>query len=225
MLCLDAQNFTDALESGGLSSTEYWEHLAEPGSDRGWLDDVDARLLELAQLERMADSVLQKTSLTPNRASGSVPRSAQPSGKSVLDVGSGSGVMAQALASAASRYAAVDIARNELDRVQALPCGASVSIHRMEAIDICFFDERFDLVVLNGVVDCFPGYNYLRKVLDHAAERLTADGSIFVGAVRDMDRKDDLRTAIRANALATGDQSALLRFEGCLLYTSDAADD
>ena len=84
----------------------------------------------------------------------------------------------------------------------------------MEAIDICFLDERFDLVVLNGVVDCFPGYNYLRRVLDHAVERLTEGGSIFVGAVRDMDRKDDLRAAIRERALATGDQSALLRFEG-----------
>lgn len=215
ILCLDAQNFTDALESGGLSSTEYWEHLAETGSDRGWLYDVDARPFELAQLECMADNVLQKTGLAPNRAPGNIPGSAQPSGKSVLDIGSGSGLVAQALASAASRYAAVDIARNELDRVQALPCGASVSIHRMEAVDICFFeDERFDIVVLNGVVDCFPGYNYLRKVLDHAAERLTADGSIFVGAVRDMDRKDDLRAAIRGHALATGDQSALLRFEG-----------
>ena len=43
---------------------------------------------------------------------------------------------------------------------------------------------------------------------------LTEGGSIFVGAVRDMDRKDDLRAAIRERALATGDQSALLRFEG-----------
>ena len=214
VLCLDAPNFAYALESGGLSSTEYWEHLAELGSDRGWLDDVDARPLDLAQLCRMADSLLQKTGLAPNRAPGSTLGNTQAKGKSVLDIGSGSGVVAQALASASSRYAAVEIARNELDRVHALPCDASVSIHRMEAIDICFLDEQFDLVVLNGVVDCFPGYNYLRRVLDHAVERLTAGGSIFVGAVRDMDRKDDLRAAIREHALATGDQSALLRFEG-----------
>ena len=215
VLCLDAPNFADALESGGLSSTEYWEHLAEQGSDHGWLDDVDARPLDQAQLCRMADSLLQKTGLASNRAPGSTPGNTKASGKSVLDIGSGSGVVAQALASAASRYAAVDIARNELDRVQALPCDASMTIHRMEAIDICFFeDERFDLVVLNGVVDCFPGYNYLRRVLDHAVERLTAGGSIFVGAVRDMDRKDDLRAAIREHAIATGDQSALLCFEG-----------
>ena len=215
VLCLDAPNFTDALESGGLSNTEYWEHLSEPGSDHGWLDDVDARPLDLSQLERMADSVLQKTGLALNRNSGSNPGSTQASGKSVLDIGSGSGVVAQALASAASRYTAIDIARNELDRVQAVPGGSSVSIHRMEAVDICFFDgERFDLVVLNGVVDCFPGYNYLRRVLDHAVERLTEGGSIFVGAVRDMDRKDDLRATIREHALATGDQSDLLRFEG-----------
>ena len=215
VLCLDAPNFADVLESGGLSSTEYWEHIAEQGSDHGWLGDVDGRPLDLAELERMADSVLQKAGLASNRSPGSTPASTQASGKSVLDIGSGSGAVAQALASAASRYAAVDIARNELDRVQALPCGTSVTIHRMEAVDICFLgDERFDLVVLNGVVECFPGYNYLRRVLDHATERLTAGGSIFVGAVRDMDRKDDLRAAIREHALATGDQSALLRFEG-----------
>ena len=211
VLCLDAPVFADVLESGGLSSTEYWEHIAEPGCDSGWLDDLDAQPLAPEIFARMADSVLQKTGLSANNGQGVN----QGSGKTVLDVGSGSGAVAQSLAVAASRYAAVDLARNELDRVLALPGPDGITAHRMEAVDICFFDEeRFDLVVLNGVVESFPGYNYLRRVLDHAVERLAPGGSIFVGAVRDMDRKDDLRDAIRQRALTTGSQAALLRFEG-----------
>ena len=210
ILCVDAPVFSDVLENGGLSSTEYWEHMAEPGSDMGWLDDLDARPLAPQILARMACNVLQKTGLDHDSNARGDTR-----GKSVLDIGSGSGAVARALASAASCYTAVDLARNELDRVLTLPGTASVSGHRMEAVDICFFeDERFDIVVLNGVVDCFAGYNYLRRVLDHAVERLAPGGSIFVGAVRDMDRKDDLRAAISAHALATGNHAALLRFDG-----------
>lgn len=211
VLCLDAPVFTDVLESGGLSSTEYWEHIAEPGCDRGWLDDLDAQPLAPEILARMADSVLQKTGLSTDIVLGAN----KGSGKSVLDVGSGSGLVAQSLAAAASRYTAVDIARNELDRVLDLSGPACITAHRMEAVDICFFDDEcFDLVVLNGVVESFPGYNYLRRVLDHAVERLAPGGSIFVGAVRDMDRKDDLRAAIWQQALTSGNQGALLRFEG-----------
>ena len=98
--------FADVLESGGLSSTEYWEHIAEPGCDRGWLDDLDAQPLAPEVLARMADSVLQKTGLSTDIALGAN----KGSGKRVLDVGSGSGLVAQSLAAAASRYTAVDTA-------------------------------------------------------------------------------------------------------------------
>ena len=207
VLCLDAQSYDDVAEKGsGLVSTEYWEQVAEAGSDMGWKSDFDAAPCPQAELAQMAAAVLEKCGLTGNHANNQ--------GRKVLDVGSGSGVVAHALAGAASEYAAIDLARNELNRLSCLSVSAVVSARRMEAADIRFLEgQAFDAVVLNGIVENFPGYNYLRRVLSHAVELLTPQGTLFVGAVRDLDRQDDLRAALQAYALASGNQTGLLRHD------------
>ena len=187
VLCLDAQDFYSVVERNtGLSSTEYWEHLAEPGGDRGWKNDVSGEALSAAALDGMAQAIIEKCGLA-----------GRPS-PSVLDVGSGSGRVARALAAVAGKYAAVDLARNELDRVSQFAVRAAVTAHRIEAGDIQFLDAcSFDCIVVNGVAENFPGYNYLRRVLDRAVDRLGREGVLFVGAVRDLDARDALRAALR----------------------------
>lgn len=207
VLCLDAQDFDEVTEKGsGLVSTEYWEQVAEAGSDMGWKSDFDAAPCPQGELDQMAAAVLEKCGLTGDQAKGK--------GRRVLDVGSGSGAVARALVNAASEYAAIDLARNELSRMSCLSVPIPVSVRRMEAADIRFLEgQAFDAVVLNGVAENFPGYNYLRKVLNHAVELLTPQGTLFVGAVRDLDRRDDLRAALQAYALASGNQNGLLRHD------------
>ena len=207
VLCLDAQQYEDVAEKGsGLVSTEYWEQVAEPGSDMGWKSDFDAAPCPQGELAKMAAAVVKKCGLTGDTA--------YSLGRRVLDVGSGSGAVARALVNSASEYAAIDLARNELSRLSCLSAPIRVSVRRMEAADIRFLDgQAFDAVVLNGVAENFPGYNYLRKVLSHAVELLTPQGTLFVGAVRDLDRQDDLRAALQAYALASGNQNGLLRHD------------
>ncbi|WP_374282137.1 alpha/beta fold hydrolase [Desulfovibrio sp.] len=207
VLCLDAQHYEDAAEKGsGLVSTEYWEQVADAGSDMGWKSDFDASPCPEAELARMAAAVLEKCGLAHG-----LPGNA---GRKVLDVGSGSGAVARALAGAASEYVAIDLARNELSRVSCLDVPAVVTARRMEAADIRLLEgQTFDVVVLNGVAENFPGYNYLRRVLNQAVDVLTAQGTLFVGAVRDLDRQDELRSALQAHALASGNQSGLLRHD------------
>lgn len=207
VLCLDAQSYDDVAEKGsGLVSTEYWEQVAEAGSDMGWKSDFDAAPCPQAELAQMAAAVLEKSGLACNLA--------HNMGRKVLDVGSGSGAVARALAGVASEYAAIDLARNELSRTSGFGVPAVVSARRMEAADIRFLEgHTFDSVVLNGVTENFPGYNYLRNVLSQAVDLLAPQGTLFVGAVRDLDRQDDLRAAIEAYALASGNQTGLLRHD------------
>lgn len=213
VLCLDAQEYDDAPEKGsGLVSTEYWEQVAQAGSDMGWKSDLDAAPCPQSELAAMAAAVLEKCGLK-HSAEADGPESCR-AGRKVLDVGSGSGCVARALAGAAQEYAAVDIARNELNRVTCFDSAAPVTARRMEAADIRFLEDRaFDVIVMNGVVENFPGYNYLRKALNHAAHLLTPDGVVFVGAVRDLDCRDALRAALQTHALATGNQAGLLRLD------------
>jgi len=203
ILCLDAQEIGEVVEPAGeLSSAAYWDAIALPGPDRGWRGWFDAAPLPPAALSAMAADLLAKTGL-PGLAR-----------RRVLDIGSGSGAVARALAGAAESYTAVDISTTELDRTQALRPQGGVRLHRMEAVDIRFLaEEQFDCIVLNGVAENFPGYNYLRRVLDQALARLAEGGTIFVGAVPDLDRRDDLREALRDHARRTGDNAGLLRLE------------
>ena len=213
VLCLDAQEYDDAAEKGtGLVSTEYWEQVAQAGSDMGWKSDFDTAPCPQSELAAMAAAVLEKCGLAHKAEAPSAEDSR--AGCKVLDVGSGSGCVAQALAKAVQEYAAVDMARNELSRLASFDAAASVTPYRMEAADIHFLEgQAFDVVVMNGVVENFPGYNYLRRVLHHAVQMLTPEGLVFVGAVRDLDCRDDLRAALQTHALATGDQTGLLRLD------------
>ncbi len=203
ILCLDAPEFESAVEKGAeLSSVAFWERVAEKGGDQAWKSAFDGRELPAEVLAALASGILGKTGLA-GRAS-----------RKVLDIGSGSGVVARTLQAASSRYVAVDLARNELDRVERFAPGAAVRAHQMEAIDICFLaDSGFDLISMHGVVECFPGYNYLRRALNHAVEKLADDGVLFVGAVRDLATRDDFRAALQRYARETGDNAGLVRFD------------
>lgn len=203
VLCIDVPDTGGFLEKPtGLGSTAYWEGVADAGGDQGWKGWFDGQPLPADVLEGMAVGILAETGLADR------PR------RRVLDVGSGSGAVAAALAGAAERYTAVDLARNELDRVGRLGPPSVVKVHQMEAVDICFLSgEEYDLVCLNGVVENFPGYNYLRRALDHAVRLLADGGTLFVGAVRDLDRRDAFRAALVEHAGRTGESAGLLRLD------------
>jgi amino acid adenylation domain-containing protein len=203
ILCIDAQEIGEVTEpAGDLSSAAYWDAVALQGPDMGWRGWFDPAPPPPAALQAMAAGLLAKTGL------------AGLARRRVLDIGSGSGVLARALAGAAESYTAVDISTIELDRAHGLPAQGGVRLHRMEAVDISLLPRRsYDLICLNGVVECLPGYNYLRRVLDQALDLLADDGTIFVGAALDLDRRDDLREALRDHARRTGDNSGLLRLE------------
>lgn len=203
LLCIDSPAFTQCLEKGTeLKSTAYWEHVAEAGSDQGWKSYFDAVMFPQDVLEDMAANILEKSALAGKQQ------------KRVLDIGSGSGVVASALIHASSQYTAMELARNELDRVDRLVRGAAVKVHQMEASDICFLEgEEFEFINLNGIVENFPGYNYLRQVLNSAVQKLSEDGVLFVGAVWDLGKKDLFRNALKEYALTSGNNNGLLRFD------------
>jgi len=203
ILCLDAAEFDEVSDRGNeLGRTSFWEHVAESGSDEGWRSYFDGEKVPARVMEAMGASILEKTGLLGKPC------------KRVLDIGCGSGAVARALIAAADRYTGIDLARNELGRGEALASDGRVTVHQFEAVDICFLEgERFDLICLNGVVENFPGYNYLRKVLDLALEKLADDGVLFIGAAWDLGKKETFRTALKDHALKFGDSKGLIRFD------------
>jgi len=118
--------------------------------------------------------------------------------RDVLEIGCGTGLFLFRLLPFCRRFLGTDIARRGLDYIrerleilkQENPAAFSRAdvelLHRgadnFEGIP----RNRFDLVVLNSVIQYFPSADYLVDVLKGAAARLTPGGYIFIGDVRSL---------------------------------------
>ena len=201
--CLDAADFDRVRDKATeLNSTAFWEHVTEAGCDEGWRSLFDGERVADAVLDSLAQNIIEKSGL------------AQKKNRRVLDIGCGSGMVSKRLIAASTEYTGIDIARNELGRVDTLSEETAVKVHQLEAVDIGFLeDQKYDLINLNGVVESFPGYNYLRKVLALAVDKLADGGVLFIGSVWDINKRDSFRAALKNHAEATGSNSGLIRFD------------
>ncbi|WP_327320319.1 amino acid adenylation domain-containing protein [Streptomyces sp. NBC_01235] len=106
----------------------------------------------------------------------------------VLDVGVGAGAILRRIAHRTERYVGIDVAQaaiqaaarhldDEWDHVS-LRVGDADSLADVRAGEV-------DTVVLNSVVQYFPGLSYLCRALTEAARITGPDGALFVGDVRD----------------------------------------
>jgi ubiquinone/menaquinone biosynthesis C-methylase UbiE len=109
--------------------------------------------------------------------------------KRVLEIGCGVGLLVEALAPRCEAYCGTDFSATAINRLReftsARPALQHVQLIQREAID---FDGlppgSFDTVVINSVIQYFPHLDYLKLVLERAAEMVTPGGHIFVGDVR-----------------------------------------
>ncbi len=110
----------------------------------------------------------------------------------VLELGCGSGLLLFRVAPHCRRYVGMDFSQQAVDYVSrhlngALDLGSKVQVHRREAEDLEGVEPgSFDTVILNSVVQYFPGIDYLLRVLEGAVEVTAAGGVVFVGDVRSL---------------------------------------
>jgi 2-polyprenyl-3-methyl-5-hydroxy-6-metoxy-1,4-benzoquinol methylase len=106
----------------------------------------------------------------------------------VLEVGFGTGMVLFRIAPGCELYHGIDLSAAALARVktEADRRGLSGVVLEQRAADTLAALEGgpFDTIVINSVVQYFPGVEYLLDVLTAAFERLAPGGAIFVGDVR-----------------------------------------
>jgi amino acid adenylation domain-containing protein len=206
LLCPDVERFEEAIERpGDLMALELWSHVTAERADASWKSLFGGEPLSEATLLAMADNLVTKN--------GELLRS----DSHVLDIGSGAGAVARGILARCGAYTAVDLSRTELDRLEALAQsypGVRLDTHQFEAIDIHLLPtEQYDLISLNSVIENFPGFNYLRQVLDRALAALRPGGGIFLGCVWDLARRDALLADLRAYGDVHDDWSGMIRLE------------
>jgi 2-polyprenyl-3-methyl-5-hydroxy-6-metoxy-1,4-benzoquinol methylase len=138
----------------------------------GWTDSGGRQQIPDPDMQEWADDAAASVSaLRPGR---------------LLEVGCGTGLLLRRLARDC-RYVGTDLSATALTRAAAASDAKVEGLHQLPAHDIDRLGGGFDTVVLNSVVQYFPGLDYLRDVLHRAVEAIEGTGHVFVGDVRHVD--------------------------------------
>lgn len=187
ILCIDHDDIDTVSEMpGSLMSTELWDHLAGDDADNvlagGWKSAFTGQPIEQAAMDSFGTNARNKVAKL-------VSANAR-----VLEIGCASGFTMKHVAPMVGQYVATDLSRRNVERTESLAIKSGMTHvmgRQLAAHDIDVFEAgTFDLVILNSVIENFPGFGYLRQVLDKAAKLLAPGGAIYLGNVWDADRKD-----------------------------------
>ncbi|MGW4980233.1 non-ribosomal peptide synthase/polyketide synthase [Streptomyces mirabilis] len=189
----------------------------------GWNSMYDGLPIPLADMREWRETTLDRIrALRPRR---------------VLEIGVGSGLLLSRLAPDCEAYWGTDLSEEAvraLDaQVSAVPELADrVTLLARPAHDLAGLPAgHLDTIVVNSVVQYFPGGDYLTGVLRDAAALLAPGGALFVGDVRNLRLLRTLSAAVergRPREDADGDKEALraavdraVAWEGELLVDPD----
>ena len=128
----------------------------------------------------------------------------------VLEIGVGTGLLLFAIAPHCQRYLGVDFSPTALEcvdrrRNQLDPPLPQVALREQTAEDFSGLgSERFDAVILNSVIQYFPGIDYLLEVLDGAIERVRPGGFVYLGDVRSLPLLEAFHTSVQLHRAEDG---------------------
>ncbi len=195
LLCPDSENV--AVESEGIGEfmrEEIWDMVGEQTEDDisggGWRSSFTGELLSRKVMDEYGENIRRK--LGPML---------QPTDR-VLEIGCASGISMFRLAPLVGHYHGTDLSAQILSWTeqerQRLGL-TNITLQHLPAHKLRQAPEPpYDVVIINSVLQCFSGLNYLRDVLRQAIDQLGAQGTLFLGNVWDQDQKDVFEAELRA---------------------------
>ncbi|UCH96475.1 MAG: amino acid adenylation domain-containing protein, partial [Candidatus Aminicenantes bacterium] len=192
-LCIDSYNirWEEEEETGELMSEKLWNYIGETAVDDisagGWVSSYTGQPLSREEMEEYGNNLLEKLAplLHPQMR--------------VLEIGCASGISMYRIAPKVLLYYGTDLSTVIIDknkkRIQQeqhqnikLSCLPAHEIDKIKEQE----KEKFDLIIMNSVIQCFPGYNYLGKVIHKIIGLLGEKGYLFIGDVMDQEKKNEL---------------------------------
>lgn len=143
----------------------------------GWNSSYSGEPIPESEMMAWLDNVVGRLSAFPARR--------------VLEIGCGTGLLIAQLAPGKERYCAVDFSAAVLQHTRKLvenrPDLRHVELRQARADQLGDLEPAsFDLVILNSVVQYFPGVDYLLGVLDHAVAVTAPGGVVYAGDIRSL---------------------------------------
>jgi len=109
----------------------------------------------------------------------------------VLEIGVGSGLLMYPLLPVVKKYTGLDISGSVIARHKNYLKNKSYKFElfhlRANQLDELPQDEKYDTIIINSVCQYFPNIRYFNSVLEKAIGRLSENGSIFLGDIRNYD--------------------------------------
>lgn len=187
IICIDSDDLYGLREeTGEMMKEDTWEYLRREMQDDisggGWRSSFTGELLSREVMDDYASNIEKK--LGP----------LLDSGDRVLEIGCASGMSMFRLAPKVEHYYGTELTGDILEWTAAKAEEKQIdnitlrqlAAHETERIDA----PPFDAVIMNSVIQCFSGHNYLRDALRQAIEAMGGEGLIFLGNIWDQELKD-----------------------------------
>ena len=142
----------------------------------GWIDSFTGDHLSEIHMKEWLDDIIEVIS--------------RKESERVLEIGCGSGMIYYRLAPHIKKYIGFDLSQVDVNRIQArveqnhkaypetsLFVGAADQIELGE-------DQKVDTVVLNSVIQYFPGEKYLYDIIETSLDAIEGQGRVIIGDVR-----------------------------------------
>ncbi|MCP4152564.1 MAG: amino acid adenylation domain-containing protein [bacterium] len=198
-LCMDSHNIQaeEETEKSQLMDIELWHNVGETATDEitggGWVSSYTGQPFTQKEMDEYGDNVLKKL------------RPLLDKKMRVLEIGCASGITMFRLAPEVGEYYGTDLSEVIIEKnkkkVQQenhhnikLFCLPAHEIDQIETHQT----GTFDLIIINSVIQCFPGHNHLGNVIRKALSLLGEKGNIFVGDVMDQQQKRNLEKELTA---------------------------
>ena len=189
-LCLDSREIHGEMETERQELVEphLWDYVAEKGTDDitagGWISSYTGESFSRAEMDEYGGNVLKKLAPLLHEDT------------RVLEIGISSGITMYRIAPRVGFYCGADISeviiRENRERVRREGY-RHITLSCLAAHEIDLLNEGdFDLVIINSVIQAFPGHNYLRQVLAKCMGLLKPKGYLFIGDVMNLDLEGEL---------------------------------
>ncbi|WP_010099288.1 non-ribosomal peptide synthetase [Ornithinibacillus scapharcae] len=138
----------------------------------GWIDSFTGKEIPEIEMEAWVNHTVERI------------RSLKP--KKVLEIGCGTGLILQKLASETEKYVGTDISEEALKYLSQHVSHQHIHLEILRADQVEMLEEAsFDTVILNSVVQYFPSQRYLDDVISKVTSRVINGGKVFIGDIRD----------------------------------------
>lgn len=169
-------------------NTRLWQQVADDAVDDieagGWKNSYTGEDLSKEEMDEYSSNIFEKLRPYLNKD------------VRVLEIGCASGLSMFKIAPLVNMYYGTDLSdsiieknRNKVKEEKI----SNIKLACLQAGEIDKLDDNnFDIVIINSVIQCFHGHNYLRKVITKVVNKLGEKGILFIGDVMDQDLKAEL---------------------------------